>query len=40
MNGFLSKPVTLDALAHTVARNAAAAAREAQPSAMAAAAAK
>ena len=28
MNGFLSKPVTLDALAHTVARSAAAAARE------------
>jgi two-component system, sensor histidine kinase len=43
MNGFLSKPVTLDALAHTVARCAAAAAREQAPagqSATAAAAAK
>jgi two-component system, sensor histidine kinase len=33
MNGFLSKPVTLDALAHTVARCAAATAREQAPAA-------
>ena len=31
MNGFLSKPVTLDALAHAVAHHAAAAARESAP---------